>query len=154
MADDRDILDLFEQRFTALTEHLDRRFGSIDQRFESIDQRFDQVDQRFESIDQRFDQVDQRFESIDQRFESLEGEVRQVRVEVESLRDTDRQLAEGIATVNQKVDGLRVEMSHRFDETQAMIRLSHSQLEQRIQNLEGRYDELDARLTALESGRH
>jgi chromosome segregation ATPase len=147
LADDRDILAVFERRFTDLTDHLDQRFGQIDQRFEQIDQRFEQIDQRFEQIDQRFGQ-------IDQRFEGLETEVRHVQVQVESLRDADRQLADGIAAVDQKLDRFRIEVDGRFTETQSMIRLSHSQIEDRIKNLEGRYDELDARLTALETGHH
>jgi len=154
LAEDQEILAVLERRFTDLAERIDESRSEARQRFEQIDQRFEQIDQRFEQIDQRFGQVDQQFDRVNQRFEGVESEIRQAHVKIEAQSGEIRQIAEGVAGVDQKLEDFRTDVARRFDETHSLMRLSYGQLEQRVNSLEGRYQELDARVTTLEGNRH
>jgi len=110
----------------------------LNEQFAGINQRFEQVDQRFEQVDRRFEQVDRRFEEMRREMYAGFDEVkRHSGVLVEDLRHQVRLVAEGFAVF---VDGRyaqdQVNIDHRFDETNALIRSSYDHLNQRIENLE------------------
>jgi chromosome segregation ATPase len=86
--------------------------------------------------------------------ESIQVDVRQTQVQIESVRGDIKQLAEGIANVEEKLDRHVKENIRQFDDVRALMRISYVQIEQRVSTLEDRYDEMNARLTALESTRH
>ena len=114
---------------------------------EFIGKKFDQVDQRFEAIDRRLDQVATK--------EELEAKLAETRrhmgVLVEAVRDDVRQVAEGVAETNQRLDRFEQKVEAEFVETRAMIRVSYAQLDRRIQDLEGNYASLSERVERLEA---
>ena len=110
----------------------------LDERFNAIDKRFEQIDKRFEQVDKRFEQVDKRFEQVDKRFEQLEGAIRANGVEIEGLRGDIKQVAEGVAATNQRIDAFQVQVDERFDEMRQLFNTSHSNLHSRVSALEGR----------------
>jgi chromosome segregation ATPase len=114
-----------------LIAYLDTRFSAIDKCFEAIDRRFDAMDRRLDAMDKRFD-------AMDDRMNRLEGEIRLNGVQIEDLRDQIRLVAEGVASVDQKLDAFRVEVAKEFDEVRAMNRASYERLDRRVTNLERR----------------
>jgi hypothetical protein len=62
---------------------------------------------------------------------------RHFQVLAEDLRSADRLLAEGLVAVSEKVDRLEARIGERFEETNALIRLSYRDLDRRVSTLEG-----------------
>jgi hypothetical protein len=120
-----------------LVQYLDERFQGLDRRFERIDQRFEQIDQRFEQVDRRFEAVDRRFDEVNERIEEVK---RHSGVLVEGLRYELQLVAEGLIThINVRHAEDRAYVDQRFQETNALVRLSlesTDQLRQRVENLE------------------
>jgi archaellum component FlaC len=108
-------------------EYLDEKFKSIDERFTGIDERFTGIDKRFDGIDKRFDGIDKRFEGIDKRFEGLEADVRQTRVVVEGLEGKIQLVAEGVLTVDAKLERYHEELTKKIEEVRTEGRLLYSQ---------------------------
>jgi chromosome segregation ATPase len=108
-------------------------------------------------IGEKFELVDRRFESTDEKITDTR---RHMGVLIEAVRDDVRQLAEGLAGTNQRLDGVEQHLDRfeqkvetEFIETRAAIRVSYTQLDRRLQELEGQYASLNKRVTRLESGR-
>lgn len=72
-------------------------------------------------------------------------------VVAESLRSDIRQIAEGHSGIRREIQGLREELRDEFKEMRALMRLSFSQLDQRIHTLETDISTLKARMDRLES---
>jgi hypothetical protein len=114
-----------------------------------------------EFIGKKFDQVDQRFEVIDRRFEEVatKGEVRARQAETrrhfdvvaEGLRGQMLLLAEGVATLDEKLNRFREEVAGEFKEMKGMVRISYAELDRRIQGLESNYAALNERVGRLEA---
>jgi hypothetical protein len=85
--------------------------------------------------------------------EQMEEIKRYFGVVAESLRSDIRQIAEGHATIRQELQRQRDEFRDEFKEMRALLRLSFSQLDQRIQTLESDMVALKSRMDRLESGR-
>jgi predicted nucleic acid-binding Zn-ribbon protein len=83
--------------------------------------------------------------------EQMEEIKRHFGVVAESLRSDVRRIAEGHATIRQELHGLRDEFRDEFKETQALMRLSFSQLDQRIHTLESDISALKSRKDRLEA---
>jgi chromosome segregation ATPase len=130
LAEDQELIALVEQRFADLAERIDESRNETRQRLDGIET------------------------ETRQRFDRLEGQDRQNGVEIEALRGDVRQVAEGVATLDEKLERFRIDSERQFDEMRAMIHLSYGQLEKRLVTLECRCDDLEARLTALEAGRN
>lgn len=100
------------------------------------------LDERFGRIDDRFVETNQQIvtlrEDTNQRFEQLEETIRLTDVKVEGLRDEIRQVADGVAGNNERLDAFREEVARKFDETGALIRLSYDDLDHRVRRLEAR----------------
>ena len=114
---------------------------------EFIGKKFDQVDQRFEGIERRLDQMATK----DELEAKLAETRRHMGVLVEAVRDDVRQVAEGVAETNQRLDRFEQKVEAEFVETRAMIRFSYAQLDRRIQDLEGNYAALNERVGRLEA---
>jgi len=84
---------------------------------------------------QLFEKLDVK---IDQTRVQLEGKIEKTELQVESLRGDIRQLAEGIANVDEKVDRHIEETARQFDDVKALMRLYYVPLEQRVTALESR----------------
>ena len=113
-----------------LVQYLDERFGRIEQRLDGHDRRFD-------SIDQRFDRVERRLDGHVQRFDEVK---RHTGVLVEGLRSQVQLVAEGLLThIDVRHAEDRAYVDQRFQETNALVRLSlesTEHLRQRVENLE------------------
>jgi chromosome segregation ATPase len=133
LAEDQELIALVEQRFADLAER---------------------IDESRNETRQRLDRIEGQVNENGQRLDRLEGQVRQNGVEIEALRGDVRQVAEGVATLDEKLERFRIDSERQFDEMRAMIHLSYGQLEKRLVTLESRCDDLEARLTALEAGRN
>ena len=83
----------------------------------------------------------------------MEGIKRHFGVVDESLRSDITQIAEGHATIRHELQGLRGEFRDEFKEMRALIRLSFSQLDQRIHTLESDIATLKTRMDRLEASR-
>ena len=92
---------------------------------EFIGKKFDQVDQRFEGIERRLDQMATK----DELEAKLAETRRHMGVLVEAVRDDVRQVAEGVAETNQRLDRFEQKVEAEFVETRAMIRVSYAQLD-------------------------
>ena len=117
MAENQELLSVLERRFSDLAE-------SIDESRAEARERFDRVEGGVRENGQRLDRV--------------EGEVRHAHVRIESLDGAVRLVAEGVASVDEKLERFRTEVGHEFEGVRAEIRLSYGKLDQRITALEGR----------------
>lgn len=74
-------------------------------------------------------------------------------VVAEALRSDIRQIAEGHSGLRQDIQELREEFRDEFKEMRALMRLSFSQLDQRMRTLETDISTLKARMDRLENTR-
>lgn len=86
--------------------------------------------------------------------EEMEEIKRHFGVVAESLRSDIRQIAEGHATIRHELQDLRSEFKDEFKEMRALLRLSFSQLDQRIVTLESDISMLKSRMDRLEQATH
>jgi chaperonin cofactor prefoldin len=102
----------------------------LDERFHGLDQRFDRIDQRFEEVDRRFDEVNERIDEAKRHSGVL----------IEGLRHELHLVAEGLLThIDVRHAEDRTYVDQRFQETNALVRLSlesTEQLRHRVENLE------------------
>jgi hypothetical protein len=84
--------------------------------------------------------------------EEMEEIKRHFGVVAESLRSDIRQIAEGHAVIQHELQSQREEVRDGFKETKALMKLSFSQLDQRIDTLESDVFSLKSRVDSLESG--
>jgi Mg2+ and Co2+ transporter CorA len=107
-----------------------------------------------EFIGKKFDEVDRRLDQMVTK-EEMQSQLAETRrhmgVLAEAVRDDVRQLAEGLAETNQRLDRFERKVEGEFVETKAMIRVSYAQLDRRIQELEGNYAALNERVGRLEA---
>ena len=71
----------------------------------------------------------------------------------ESLRSDIREIAQGHITIRHELQDLRGELRDEFKEMRALMRLSFSQLDQRIRTLKSDSSTLKARMDRLETNR-
>jgi chromosome segregation ATPase len=122
-----------------LIAYLDERFRGIDERFRGIDERFRGIDESFsQQIQGLREETSQRFDKVDKRLEQLDEQLRLTDVKVEALRDNIKQVAEGVAAGNEKVDSFKVEVAREFSDTKALIQDGYSDLDKRVKVLERR----------------
>jgi uncharacterized small protein (DUF1192 family) len=69
---------------------------------------------------------------------------RHMDVVAEGIRGDVRQVAEGMLTLRGEQQREFQRVWHEFDETKAMIKFSHAELDRRIATLEGRVERLEA----------
>jgi transposase-like protein len=74
-------------------------------------------------------------------------------VVAEALRSDIRQIAEGHSGLRRDIQELREEFRDEFKEMRALMRLSFSQLDQRMRTLETDISTLKARMDRLENTR-
>lgn len=85
--------------------------------------------------------------------DQLEEIKRHFGVVAEALRSDIRQIAEGHSVIRHELQDMRNEFRDEFKEMRALMRLSFSQLDQRIGTLESELSGLKARVDRLESSR-
>ncbi|MBH0178524.1 MAG: hypothetical protein HP491_11825 [Nitrospira sp.] len=74
-------------------------------------------------------------------------------VVTEALRSDIRQIAEGHSGIRRELQEMRDEFRDEFKEMRALMRLSFSQLDQRIRTLETDISTLKARMDRIETHR-
>lgn len=99
--------------------------------YRGLVQILERIEARVAAHDARFDEVDQRFTAVDRR-------LRESGVIAEDLRSQIQLVAEGVANVDEKMDRFRADVARSFEETHALIRLGHADLDRRVRRLEGR----------------
>jgi hypothetical protein len=85
--------------------------------------------------------------------EQMEEIKRHFGVVAEALRGDIRQIAEGHAIIRHELQEHRGEIRDEFKEMRALLRLSFSQLDQRIHDLESDISALKIRMDRLETSR-
>lgn len=85
--------------------------------------------------------------------EEMEEVKRHFDVVAEGLRGEIRQVAEGVALVNERLDRQIHENETAHREILSAIRFSYAELDQRIRSVETEVAELKSRLTRLEADR-
>jgi chromosome segregation ATPase len=150
---EQELVDLIKNGLSDLAQRIEEsrretreQFERVDGRLAQIDGRFAQTDGRFAQIDGRFAQIDGRFAQIDGRFEHVEGSIRQVHVLIEGLDAKIELVAEGVSNVEEKLDRNIKANEQQFEELRTTIQISHAVLQKRD-------DDLDARVTVLETSR-
>ena len=136
---EQELVDLIKNGLSDLAQRIE------ESRRETREQ-FERVDGRLAQIDGRFAQTDGRFAQIDGRFEHVEGSIRQVHVLIEGLDAKIELVAEGVSNVEEKLDRNIKANEQQFEELRTTIQISHAVLQKRD-------DDLDARVTVLETSR-
>jgi len=83
--------------------------------------------------------------------ELIEEIKRHFGVVAESLRSDIQQIAEGHDVIRRELQSQREEMKEEFKETKSLMRLSFSQLDQRLHTLESDVSALKSRVDRVES---
>ncbi len=131
-------------------ENIDAKFEAIDTRFEAIDTRLEVHDTRFEAIDTKLEVHNTKFENIDTKLGDNQEQIRENRKQIhytqllgEDLRSKVQLLAEGHATLAQKIDrnhqearAWRLEDRAYFEAMFVRLSRRDDQLEERIERLE------------------
>ena len=99
---------------------------------------------RFDRIDKRFDAMNGRFDVADVRFDGFEERLRRVEILGEDTRDQIRIVAEGVTTVDRKLEEFRSEVADSFREHRDLLRTSYQDLNLRMTSVEERLDRPEA----------
>lgn len=98
------------------------------------------LDERFRGIDERFRETSQQIQGLreetSQRFDKMDEQLRLTDVKVEALRDGDRQLAEGVAAVDEKLQAFRETVHLEFQDSRFQVNVVLKNLSQRVREIE------------------
>lgn len=79
---------------------------------------------------------------------------RHFEVVAERLESKIEKVAEGVVTVNERIDRFEGKMHEEFDDVRSMIKFSHHELDRRLRMLEETVSDLQSRVERLESSTH
>ena len=99
---------------------------------------------RFDRMDKRFDVMDSRFDAADERSDGFEQRLRRVEILAEDTRAQVRIVAEGVTTVDRKLEEFRSEVADSFREHRDLPRSSYRDLNLRMTGVEERFDRREA----------
>jgi hypothetical protein len=127
------------RQVAALAADTQRQFADTQQQFADTRQ---QIADLSADTQRQFEGTRREFAAIRQENASGHAETRhQFEIVTEATKHEIRLVAESVAVVNEKLDrtaaDIREEMRLGFDETQAMIRVSYTDLDRRVRALEG-----------------
>jgi uncharacterized protein involved in exopolysaccharide biosynthesis len=81
--------------------------------------------------------------------------VQQFHASIEGIRDEVRRFAEGVATVNEKLDNIHKELTTEIQETRqevlAAVKFSYAELDKRLTTLEQEFLDLKLRVEKIEN---
>ncbi len=150
-----------DQKMTNLEDRMDHKItsleGRIDQKMTSLEGR---MDQKMESLEGRIDQKMASLEDrMDQKMTSLELRViDQFHILSEGLMDQIKLLAEGHAgvidrlnSIDKRLDYMEKENERQHLETRAIVKLSFSELDRRLTDLESQMKEMQEWRKQVES---
>ena len=99
---------------------------------------------RFDRIDDRFSAIDNRFSAMDARSDGFEERLRRVEIVGEDTRDQVRIVAEGVTTVDRKLEEFRSEVADSFREHRDLLPTSYRDVDLRMTSVEKRLDRREA----------
>jgi hypothetical protein len=109
---------------------------SMDARMGRMEGRQDTMDGRLDTMDGRLDKMDGRFDGMDGRFDGIESRLSRVEVTGEEARHLLELVAEGVTTVDRKVETLRLEMTQGFTEVREEMAVGFGANDGRLGKLE------------------
>jgi uncharacterized protein involved in exopolysaccharide biosynthesis len=81
--------------------------------------------------------------------------IQQFHVSAEGIRDEVKQVAEGVATANEKLDNIHKELTTEIQETRqevlAAVKFSYAELDKRLTTLEQEFLDLKLRVEKIEN---
>jgi hypothetical protein len=105
-----------------------------------LDQRFRETSQQIEGFREettsRLDRVEGRLEGVEGGLEGVKEGVRHTQVSLEGMRGDIRLVAEGVMGIDEKIVALRAEIARDVKGIDNFVRLSYSELNDRVRPLE------------------
>jgi len=149
VAMDEDLKRLIEETSAATQQRFDEAVGELRQENVQTRQHFDVVAaalrQETRNVDARLTQ-----ENVEtrQHFDAVASDLRRhFDATAEDFRTQVQLVAEGVVTVNERVDRLAHEMKSEFAESKAMMRFSFADVDRRLRSLEDRVERLETSRT-------
>jgi chromosome segregation ATPase len=143
---DQELREYLEQNFSRIDGRFDRvesrlsdmegRLSGVEGRLDGMEGRLSGVENRLSGMEGRLDGMEGRFNGLEGRLTGVEDSVRHALVLIEGQREDIRQVAEGVAGVNQRLDAFQAEVSQRFEHVQSMIAAPYMELNGRVKVLE------------------
>jgi chromosome segregation ATPase len=130
--EEKDLRALIENGLKGLADQIDASRAEARQHFEHLEGKLQQTRVQLEG------QIHETRTHLEGEIRELDGKIRQTQIELESVRGDIRQLAEGIANVDEKLDRHIGETKQQFDDVRALIHLTYIPLEHRVSVLENR----------------
>jgi len=141
--------EMTKKEFLELLNEFSER--TLDAKFKRIDSRFEQIDKRFEQVDKRLGEIDKRFEKVDSRFTEFREDItHQFHIISEDVISKVKLVAEGVASLNEKLDRHIEENRREHNEIMAAIKFSYAELDRRITTLEAEMEDLKHRMDKIE----
>jgi archaellum component FlaC len=146
-----------------LIAYLDERFRGIDERFRETSQQIqgvreetaqqiqglrEETSRQFQGLreetarqfqgtrEETARQIQELREETSHRFDQMEETIRHTDVKLEGLRDDIRQVAEGVAMVDQKLDAFRETVASEFKANRSQVEAYVGNLNRRVRDLE------------------
>jgi len=117
----------------------------------TLDPKFKRIDSQFERIDKKLGEIDSRFGKVDSRFaEFREDLTHQFHIISEDVISKVKLVAEGVASLNEKLDRHIDENRREHSEIMAAIKFSYAELDRRITTLEAEMEDLKRRMDKIE----
>ena len=109
----------FEEQFSSLKNHIDKRF---------------------DALDNRMDRLEKRMDGLEKRMDSTEKIINKMGIEIESIKTDMRLVAEGHVMLTEKFSRFETEyIRHAIEMRQDVLnlyKLTYGQLERRVKELE------------------
>ena len=107
------------------------------------------------NLDPKFKKIDEQFDKVESRFTGFrEDIIHQFHIISEDVISKVKQVAEGVANVNEKLDRTRQELKTEIQETRyevlAAVKFSYAELDKRITTLEAEMEDLKRRMDKIE----
>ena len=116
----------FEEQFSSLKNHIDKRFDALDNRMDRLEKRMDGLEKRMDGLEKRMD--------------STEKIINKMGIEIESIKTDMRLVAEGHVMLTEKFSRFETEyIRHAIEMRQDVLnlyKLTYGQLERRVKELE------------------
>jgi chromosome segregation ATPase len=137
--DDRELIAYFDRQFQEIHNEIgELRQETREQIGELRQETRAQIGELRQETSSQFGEVYRQFGEVNSRFEKLETALRHTQVVIEGVRSDVQMVAEGVATVDGKVERFRTEMQEELKEVRSLVRQSYGDLDRRVSALEKR----------------
>ncbi len=135
-----DQIKLLAEGHSGVVQRLDR----VETRLDHMDTRFDQVEVRLDHIETRLDRVETRLDRVETRLDHMDTRFDQMEVRLDHIETR-------LDRVETRLDHMEKENERQHIETRALIKLSFSELDKRLTDLESQVRELQEWRKQIES---